>query len=297
MEDPGFAVQVLLPAGLAVIMFSLGLTLVVDDFRRVFSNPRGVAIGLLNLVLISPFLAFLMATVFNLDPVLAVGLVVLGASPGGVLANLLTHLARGEVALSVSMTAISSVASVIVVPLYLGLAIAHFDATSLTDDVSMPGIVARVFSITIIPLAIGMRIRAQQPERAGRLEPQLKRAAMVAFVGIVATAVISEWEQMASSFDDVAPAALALNIAAMGISFATAQLVRLDTRQATAIAMELGLHNSTLAIAVATAVSTEIAIPAAVYSAFMFVTAGAFARIMFTRNSANAPGSVEVQHV
>ena len=288
-EDPGFVVDVLLPLGLAVIMFALGLTLVTADFRRVVTAPRGVAIGLLNLLLVSPLLAGLMAKAFGLDPVLAVGLVLLGASPGGVLANLLTHLARGEVALSVTMTAISSVASVVIVPLYLGLAIEYFDAGALSDDVSMPGIVAKVFAITIIPLSIGMRLRAHSPERAAALEPQLKRAALVAFVGIVATAVIVERDQISESFADVAPAAIALNVGAMAISFITAELAGLHSRQATAIAMELGLHNSTLTIAVATTVATELAIPAAVYSAFMFVTAGVFARLMHNRNAIRQP--------
>ena len=284
MDDPGFVVDVLLPVGLAVIMFSLGLTLVTDDFRRIFVAPRGVAIGLLNLLLISPVLAALMAAAFGLDPVLAVGLVLLGASPGGVLANLLTHLARGEVALSVTMTGISSVASVVIVPLYLGLAIEHFDATALTDDVSMPGIVAKVFAITIVPLALGMHLRSRRPDRAQRLEPKLKRTSLIVFVGIIVTAVVVERDQIAESFAEVFLAALALNVGAMSISFAIAEIARLNSRQSTAIAMELGLHNSTLSIAVATTIATEVAIPAAVYSSFMFITAGAFAKLMHGRN-------------
>ena len=286
-DDPGFVVNALLPLGLAVIMFSLGLTLVTDDFRRVLRAPRGVLIGLANLFVLSPVLAGVMATVFGLDPVLAVGLVLLGASPGGVMANLLTHLARGEVALSVSMTAVSSVASVVVVPLYLGLAIAHFDATSLSDDVSMPGIVAKVFAITIVPLALGMRVRSRAPKRAGDLEPRFKRIALGVFVLIVVTAVAVEWDRIADSFGVVAPAALGLNVAAMSISYTLARVARLGDRQSTAIAMELGVHNSTVTIAVATTISTELAIPGAVYSAFMFITAGLFARLMYARNASS----------
>jgi len=282
---------VLLPLGLAVIMVSLGLTLTTGDFRRVLTAPRGVAIGLTNLLLISPFLAFGAAKLFGLDPVLAVGLVLLGASPGGTLANLLTHLARGEVALSVTMSAVSSVMAVITMPLFLGLAISHFDASFADESVSMPGVVAKVFAITIVPLAIGMAYRARRPERAAILEPRLKKASLGAFVFIVAGAVASEWEEIADSFMDVAPAALALNVSAMSISFAVARLARLSDRQSTAIAMELGVHNSTLTIAVATTISTELAIPGAVYSLFMFITAGSFAWVMSRRN---APTSVPV---
>lgn len=286
MESTSLITDVLLPLGLAVIMVSLGLTLTTGDFRRVFTAPRGVAIGLGNLLLVSPLLAFGAAELFGLDPVLAVGLVLLGASPGGTLANLLTHLARGEVALSVTMSAVSSVMAVVTMPLFLGLAIGHFDASFPDESVSMPGVVAKVFAITIVPLSIGMTYRARRPDRAAVLEPRLKRASLAAFVLIVAGAVASEWEQIADSFVDVAPAALALNVTAMSFSFTVARLARLSDRQATAIAMELGLHNSTLTIAVATAIATELAIPAAVYSVFMFMTAGSFAWVMSRRNAA-----------
>jgi BASS family bile acid:Na+ symporter len=276
---------VMLPLALAVIMTSLGMSLTVADFRRVLTAPKGVAVGLLNLLAVSPFLAFAAAEAFGLDPVLAVGLVLLGASPGGTMANLLTHLARGETALSVTMTAVSSVAAVVTVPLFLGLAIDHF-GVGLADDVSMLGVVAKVFAITIVPLSVGMAIRARRPEQTAALEPRLKRVALVAFVLVVAGAVIAEWDKVTDSFGAVAPAAVALNVAAMSFSYTAARAARLSTRQATAIAMELGIHNSTLTIAVATTISTELAIPAAVYSAFMFLTSGAFARFIVGRNRA-----------
>ncbi len=281
--------DVVLPLALALIMGTLGLSLVPDDFRRIVASPRGIAIGLVNLLLVSPALGFAMAALFGLDPVLAVGLVLLAASPGGTLANLLTHVARGETALSVSMTALSSVAAVVTVPLYLALAIDVFGADTLGDDVSMLGVVARVFLITLIPLSIGMAYRARRPGRALELEPQLKRAALVAFVLVVAGAVASEFDRLTESFGTVAPAALALNVAAMAVSFSVARAARLPDRSATAIAMELGVHNSTLTITVATAISPELAIPGAVYSAFMFVTAGTFAVVMSRRNAPPRP--------
>lgn len=284
MEDSSFLIDVLLPLGLAVIMVALGLSLTTADFRRVFATPRAVGIGLANLLLVSPILAFGAAELFGLDPVLAVGLVLLGASPGGTLANLLTHLARGETALSITMTGVSSVLAVVTVPLYLGLAIDHFGAESLTEDISLLGIVAKVLAITIVPLSLGMLYRAKRPERAEAIEPGLKRAAFVAFVFVVAGAIIAERDRFSEDFVEVAPAALLLNVAAMSVSFATARAARLDNPQSTAIAMELGVHNATLAIAVATTISTELAIPGAVYSAFMFITAGAFARAMHRIN-------------
>jgi bile acid:Na+ symporter, BASS family len=276
--------SLLLPLALAVIMVTLGLSLTTADFRRVFTSPRGIAIGLTNLLLISPLLAFASATLFGLDPVMAVGLVLLGASPGGTLANLLTHLARGETALSITMSAISSVAAVVTVPVFLAFALSHFGAGGLERQPSMLGIVATVFAITVVPLSIGMAYRATRPEAAAALEPRLRRVAMVAFVLVVIGAVSLEWALITASFASVALATLALNVAAMSVSFTVARAARLSSRQATAIAMELGIHNSTLAIAVAVTISTELAIPAAVYSLFMFLTAGTFAKVMHGRN-------------
>jgi BASS family bile acid:Na+ symporter len=285
MEDGTVFTDVLLPLGVAMIMLILGLSLTVADFRRVVVAPRGVAIGMVNLLLVSPLLAFAVAELFDLDPLLAVGLVLLGASPGGAMANLLTHLARGETALSVSMTAISSVLAVVTVPLYLGLAFDHFGASE--EDVAVLGTVAKVFAITILPLSIGMRLRAVRPQRTAEIEPRAKRVALVLLVTVIISAIASEWDRLTDSFADVAPAALALNLAAMTISFTVARLARLNYRQATAISMELGVHNATVAIAVATTINTELAIPGAVYGVFMFFTAGAFARLMYRRNSAS----------
>lgn len=287
MEDPGTVQQVVLPLALAAIMVSLGLSLTPADFRRVLTAPKGVFIGLGNLLVLSPLLAFGVAILFGLEAAFAVGLVLLGASPGGTMANLLTHLARGEVALSVTMTAVSSLMAVITVPIFLTLAIDHFDA-DVGDDVEMLGVVVRVFLITIVPLAIGMWLRARDPERVIALEPKVKRFTLIVFLCVVVAAVASEFDRVVDHIGELAAATIALNVLAMGLSFGIAQAARLGDRQATAIAMELGVHNSTLAITVAASISSELTIPAAVYSVFMFVTAGAFARVMSRRNAAPA---------
>ena len=283
MQDSAFVLFVL-PAGLTVIMVSLGIALTPADFRRVFVYPKGVGIGLANLLLISPLLAFAIAEAFSLAPGLAVGLVILGASPGGAMANMLTHLARGDTALSVTMTAISSVAAVVTVPLFLGLAINHFGATGFDDSVNMPSVVARVLAVTVLPLSIGMYLRHRYPERTQELEPKVKRVALGIFLLIVIGAVASERDRVLDNLEEAAAAAITLNLAAMTISFAIARAARLSDRQSTAIALELGIHNSALAIAVAATISTVLTIPAAVYSSFMFISAGVFAKLMHARN-------------
>jgi BASS family bile acid:Na+ symporter len=288
MEDSSIFATLFLPIALALIMGTLGLSLTPADFKRVLVRPRGVLIGLGNLILISPLLAFAVAELYGLEAVFAVGLVLLGASPGGTLANLLTHLARGDTALSITMTALSSVAAVVTVPLFLGLAIDHFGA-SVADAVNMLGVVARVFAITIIPLSIGMWFRARNTSRAIAMEPTAKRIAAVIWVVVVIGAVANEFETVTDNLTELALATMTLNVAAMAVSFTIARLARLDERQATAIAMELGIHNAALAIAVGVSITDELGIPAAVYSAFMFFSAGAFARVMYRRNGATKP--------
>ena len=289
--------SVVLPLALAVIMFTLGLGLRIEDFKRIFVYPRGVSIGMLNLVLISPLLAFAVAGLFNLDPLLAMGLVLLGASPGGTLANMFTHLAQGETALSITMTALSSIVAVITIPLFLDLANSHFGAGNSLDGVNMWSVVLRTFLITIVPLSLGLYIRTRSPERVERIRPALTRASLVLFVLVVIGAVISEFELIRENFARVAAAALALNLAAMTFSFTASKLGRLSDRQATAIALELGVHNATVAIVVAGMINDELMIPAAVYSAFMFITGGIFARFMHSRNApasgSEAPAATE----
>ncbi|XAY06522.1 Pantothenate precursors transporter PanS [Paraconexibacter sp. AEG42_29] len=279
----------MLPLSLTLIMGSLGLTLTPADFRRVLTAPKGVGIGLANLLVISPLLAFSVSELYGLTAVLAVGIVLLGSSPGGTTANMFTHLARGDVALSVSMTAVSSVASVITVPLFLGLAADHFGAEDISDQISMPGIAAKVFLITIVPLSIGMLIRARRTEWTLRNMAKAKRVALTAFVLVVVGAIISEFDEVSGSLDEVAPAVITFNVLAMTVSYLIARGAKLNGKQATAIALELGVHNTTVALAVAASVDDDLTAPAAVYGIFMFVTAGLFARFMARRNAEDPP--------
>ena len=283
-------VGVVLPAALAVIMFTLGLGLTLEDFKRVFVFPKGVSIGLFNLVLISPLLAFGIADLLNLDPAMALGLVLLGASPGGTLANMFTHLAKGETALSVTMTAISSIVSVITIPLFLTLANDYFSGGESLEDVNMLFVAGRTFLITVLPLSLGMFVRSRSPEWVDRYQPNFMKASIVLFFLVVLAAIISELDLIRENFWRVAAGALMLNVVAMTLSFSIARLARLSERQSTAIAMELGIHNGTVAIVVAGMINDELMIPAAVYAVFMYFTGGAFAYVMAKRNSRGEGG-------
>ncbi len=284
--------QIVLPAGLALIMASLGMTLRIADFTRIASRPRGILLGLANLIVLSPVLAFGIAALYGLDPLFAVGLVLLGASPGGTLANLLTHLARGDTALSVSMTALSSLLAVITVPLYLTLAVSVFDAP-VGSDVSVIGVVLPVFAITIVPLLTGMTIRARAPAWTERYRPLVSRVALGCFVLIVIGAVVSEFDAVSAHADELILATLTLNVLAMTISYGMSRVAKLTRTQATAVALELGVHNSALAIAIGSLLIEELTIPAAVYSVCMLITGGLFARFMARRNrTAQAPTTI-----
>jgi BASS family bile acid:Na+ symporter len=284
MDSPVLT-SVVLPAAIAVIMCSLGMTLTPADFRRVLVAPRGVAIGMANMALISPLLALTMAQLFGLAPELAVGLVLLGASPGGMMANMLTHLSRGDTALSITMTAISSVGAIVTVPLFIAVSAGHFGAGEV-GDADMLGIVARVFAITVVPVAIGMGLRRRYPERVDAAYPRVRNVSLTLFGLVILGAIASEHDTVAENAMEVGGAALALNVAAMSISFGISKLARLDDRQATAISLELGIHNAALAIAVGASLATEVTVPAAVYASFMLFTGGGFAWAMSRRNAA-----------
>jgi BASS family bile acid:Na+ symporter len=273
-----------LPLGLVFIMFSLGMGLVKEDFLVVLRAPRGVIVGMANLLIVAPLLAVGVATIFNLPPILAVGLVLLGAAPGGTMANLLTHLARGETALSVTLTGISSALAVVTVPLYLSLSSAWFNLTGVDNDVEVLPIAGRVLAITLVPLIIGMAVKQRAPEWTLTNYHRFRVISLGLFVVIVAAAVGSEWGRVTEYLGSVLLAVITLNVLAMGISFMTARAARLSDRSSTAIALELGLHNATLAIAVGASLDPEMTIPAAVYGLFMWVTGGSFAYFMSRRN-------------
>jgi BASS family bile acid:Na+ symporter len=171
------------------------------------------------------------------------------------------------------------------VPVYLGLAVSHFGAP-VDDDVQVLGVVAPVFAITVVPLVAGMAVRARRADWVARHELRARRVAGAVFAIAVVLVVATEADTVTEHLGVLAGATLTLNLAAMTVSFALARAARLDLPQATAVAMELGIHNAALAIAVGSLIDDDLTIPAAVYSTFMFLTAGVFARLVYRRNAA-----------
>ncbi|MDP2226221.1 MAG: bile acid:sodium symporter family protein [Moraxellaceae bacterium] len=269
----------LLPAALGIIMLGLGLSLTVADFTRVLRWPRPVLVALVCQVLLLPLLCFFIVKGFGLAPALAVGMMLLAASPGGTSANLYSHLAHGDVALNITLTAVSSVIAVLTMPLIVNLSLAYFMAA----DQALPlqfGKVLQVFAIVLGPVAIGMAVRRRFPDFAARMEKPVKLMSALFLLAIIVLALVKDWATVVAYAPVVGGAALCFNLASLGVGYWVPRLLRISRRQAIAIGMEIGIHNGTLAIALALSPfllnNSVMAIPAAIYSIIMFFTAAVF---------------------
>ena len=258
-------------------MFSLGLGLGVADFRRVMKFPRAFAVGLLNQVVLLPLIAFGLAHAFGLSPVFAVGLMILALCPGGVTSNLLTKIAGGKAPLSISLTAATSLLSIFTVPLLVSLSVSHFmHAEAL--KVNITGLSLKMFFLTALPVALGMTFTARAPEVAGRIGPGVARTAIGLFILIIIAALAKNWVVFSSNLGSLAPVSVVLNLAMLGLGLVSGQLLGLKRREATAISIESGVQNGTLAIAVGSFVAAANGqvlppetVPAAVYSITMYL--------------------------
>jgi BASS family bile acid:Na+ symporter len=278
-----------LPIALGIIMLGLGLSLTLGDFRRVIVFPRAVIVGLVCQMLLLPGVCFLIARGFGLPPELAVGLMLLSASPGGATANLFSHLAKGDVALNITLTAVNSVLSLFTMPLIVGFALSSFMGDG--RSIPMPFVkIVEVFAIVLVPVAIGMAIRAKNLGFAQRLERPIRITSALVLVVVILGALMKEKAHLADHFRQVGVAALVFNLASMAVGYFVPLAAKLPKRQAVAIGMEIGIHNGTLAIAIATTVLgvSTMAIPAAIYSLIMFFTAAAFGFLVSRNNTAEA---------
>lgn len=273
----GFLTNVLMPVALGVIMLGLGLSLTLEDFKRVLQYPRAVVVALLSQIVVLPIICYGLAIAFGLPPELAVGLMLLAASPGGATANLFSHLARGDVALNITLTAVNSLLSVVTLPIVVELALSAFmakeDRVPLQVDKAI-----QVLVIILLPVAIGMSVRSRWRAFADRLERPVRALSAGFLLLVIIATVLKERANLADYFQQVGLAALAFNLCSLGVGYALPRLLSVPRRQAIAVGMEIGVHNGTLAIAIATTVlgSSAMAIPPAIYSLIMFFTAGAF---------------------
>lgn len=274
MEEQSVAVQYFLPFTIAMIMLAMGLGLLVDDFRRVFDKPRAVLIGLGAQVLLLPMLGFAVAFSFGLRPELAVGVVLLTACPGGAHSNLYASFARGDVALSVTLTAISGFITIVTIPPLVRLATTLFAAGGEVPELPILDTTMRIFVIMAIPVLLGMLIRARSEQWAGRLEKVVKGFAVVLLVLIVVGSIARQSENVAEFAKQAGVPVLVLNVVAMLIGYAMAAGARLSRPQRRTITLEVGIQNGALAFALAAGLleSITVAIPAILYSILVYFT-------------------------
>ncbi|MES2877643.1 MAG: bile acid:sodium symporter family protein [Pseudomonadota bacterium] len=272
----------LLPLALAFIMLYLGLTLRIDDFQRVLQRPRALIVGLIGQLLMVPLLGFGVAWALHLDPVMAVGLMVLAACPGGVSSGLLTHLARGDVALSISLTAITSVAAVLSLPLVVDGSMRFFMASGMGLEFHVAGMVRSIFLLTTVPVLTGMALRAWQPLKVARIEPVAGRMATALFILIVLSTFWDQRQVLLDHLATIGPASLLLNLSILAGAWVLSRQFGLMPRDRIAVVTECGLQNSALGIYVCLQVlnSPDMSVPSVVYALLMNGGALAFVLLM-----------------
>ena len=266
--------DVILPLALAFIMFALGLGLTGDDFLRVVRQPRDFFVGAFSQIILLPIVAFLLVKIWPIAPELAIGVMIIAAAPGGVTSNLLTSFAKGDVALSISLTAIISLLCVITIPFIILTSVGLLADKDITQNISLVSMARDMFLIVTVPVILGMLLRRFIPIIASKFEPNAKKLSIVLFVLVLLGAIAAEKENIISYFAQAGLITLLLNIVMMVVAFCIAQLLGSGNEQKKCITIECGLQNGTLAIFVATSIfgGGMYVIPAATYSLIMFFT-------------------------
>ena len=271
----GFVTDVVLPLVLAFIMFALGLGLTFNDFARVAMQPRDFFVGSLAQIVLLPVVAFALVSVWPLQPELALGVMIIAAAPGGVTSNILTAFARGDVALSISLTAVVSLLSVVTIPLIVVFSYTTLMGSEAGADVSIARTAISVFLIVTIPVLLGLVVRRFAATFAIGFEPKARKISALLFVVVLAGAIYQERNDIVAYFAQAGLITLVLNVAMMVLAYLIARLLASAPPQRIAISIECGLQNGTLAIAVATVLfgGGLATVPAATYSLIMFATA------------------------
>ncbi|MFT5004377.1 MAG: BASS family bile acid:Na+ symporter [Saprospiraceae bacterium] len=266
----------ILGLALLIVMLGMGLTLQFSDFKRVLLYPKAIFVGLTNQLIILPLIGLGITMVFSLPPEVAVGIMILAACPGGPTSNLISHLAKGDLALSVTLTAVSSLITILTIPFIVNFALVRFMGEGQVVALGVLQTILQVFVIVVIPIIIGMSIRKYYPRFALKMAKPVRITSAVVLALIIIGLVIKERENFVAYFEQAGLAALLLNILTMGIGYIAAKLFTIPKAGSIAIAIESGIQNGTLAITVAVVLlnNTAFAIAPAVYSLLMFMTGG-----------------------
>lgn len=268
-------IDIVVPSCLALMMVGLGMTLVPDDFKRVLIYPKAVAVGLAFQMIVLPLVGFGLANLLPLLPKIAVGLMLIAACPGGVASNVITHLAKGDTALAVTLTVISGFFALITIPLIVSFSLLHFMGADSTVKLPLLRTALQVAALTVPTVIAGMAIKAKAPNFADRTKKFVSIGGLLFLVAIVIAVAVDEREMLAREGLIVGPATLALCVATMFLGYLGARLFKINTPRSVTIAIGTGFQNSTLALVIATSFMHDptIAIPPAIYTVVMFTAA------------------------
>jgi len=278
----GIITDIFLPLALAFIMFALGLGLTGADFLRVLKQPKDFLVGAISQIILLPIIAFILIKIWPISPELAIGVMIIAAAPGGVTSNILTSFAKGDVALSISLTAIISLLSVITVPFIIITSLNILDLNNVSQNISLTNMALSMFLIVTLPVILGMIIKKILSNFALSFEPIAKKISIFLFVLVLIGAILAERNNVIAYFAQAGLITLVLNVVMMIVAFYVAQLLGSGVAQKKCIAIECGLQNGTLAIFVATTLfgGGVYLIPAATYSLIMFATSLIFVFII-----------------
>ena len=262
------------PIALALIMLGLGLGLTVQDFIRVIKQPKDFLIGFVCQLIVLPIIAFLLIKILNTPLELALGVMIIAAAPGGVTSNVLTKFANGDVALSVSLTAVISLISIFSVPFIVFKSADLFQITYIAQNISMLGISLKMFFVVTLPVIIGMLIRKFATDFISKNTQNIQRISILLFVLVFVAIWVEEWDKITSFINRAGLVALILNVVMMTIGFYVAKLFASGMEQRKCISLECGLQNGTLAVFVSTQLFDNIVymVPTAAYALIMFIT-------------------------
>jgi BASS family bile acid:Na+ symporter len=269
--------KVFLPLSLAIIMLGMGMTLIPADFTRIIKYPKAIFIGLTNQLILLPLIGFSLAILFNLNPIMAVGVMILASCPGGPTSNLITQVCKGNIALSVTLTALASMISIFTIPFILSYALDYFGSnTGVIIKLPIVDTILQIMVITVIPVSIGMFIRKHKTNFAKRMEKPMRKASTVIFIFVFIAVIVANAEKLADGMKASGLVTLLLNLATMGLGYGTATVFKLNLKNKISITIESGIQNGTLAFVIASTIlnNVEMGIPAGVYAIWMFLTGG-----------------------
>ncbi|MBW8640098.1 bile acid:sodium symporter [Hoeflea sp. WL0058] len=286
-------VDLFLPAVLTVIMFSLGLGLTGADFSRVARSPGAFSLGAINQIVVVPLTGFFVATLFGLPPELAAGTMILALCPGGVMSNVATRMAGGSVPLSVSLTAVISLVSIVTLPVLTALSVRHFMGAE-APEVNVTALGLTMFLLTAVPVALGMGLTRIAPVLTDKIGPWMNRITTVLFAILILLALAANWATFTANIGTLGPALLTMTAVLLIVGLVTSRIAGLDARDTTTVAIESGIQNGTLGIAVGGIVAgvatglPALTLPTAIYSVTAWVLVLPFIAWRRKLNSAKA---------